>query len=218
MKLHWSPRSPFVRKVMITLHECGQLENVDLVRSVVSLSAPPNSAVLIDNPLGKIPTLITDDGDALFDSRVICEYLDIKSGRNLFPAKQDERMKHLRWQALCDGLADILLLWRIELTRQSGPWDIVTDGWQTKVRASMAVLEGEVEAFNNSEFGIGHISLICALGQLEFRWSNCDWRKHFPKLSNLEADLAKRPSINATGVKDDQENKGTEITNGQLSF
>lgn len=218
MKLHWSPRSPFVRKVMITLHECEQLEYVDLVRSVAILSAPPNPAILLDNPLGKIPTLITDEGCALFDSRVICEYLNMKSGGNLFPAEQNERMKHLRWQALSDGLTDILLLWRIELTRQTGPWDIVTDGWQTKVRASMVVLEDEAGAFRNSEFGIGHIALICALGQLEFRWSNCDWRKHFPQLSNLETDLAKRPSIKATRVKDDQENMGAEITNGQLSF
>src|SRR3546814_15919853 len=92
MKLHWSPRSPFVRKVMITLHEAGLVERVELVRSVVAFAAAPNPEVLADNPLGKIPALILDDGTALFDSRVICEFLDgLHDRARLFPAAGPER-------------------------------------------------------------------------------------------------------------------------------
>ncbi|MFD1753135.1 glutathione S-transferase N-terminal domain-containing protein [Salipiger marinus] len=84
MTLHWSPRSPYVRKVMITLHETGLLPEVALQRSVVALHLPPNAAVLADNPLGKIPALVTGDGPALFDSRVICEYLDLRAKAGFF--------------------------------------------------------------------------------------------------------------------------------------
>lgn len=218
MKLHWSPRSPFVRKVMITIHECDLISSVDLVRSVAILSAPPNPEILKDNPLGKIPVLITDQGQSLFDSAVICEFLDMKSEGGLFPVDKNERIKHLRWQALCDGLVDILLLWRIELARESGPWNVVTDGWQTKVRATINVLEEEAAAINNSAFGIGHISLICALGQLEFRWSSSQWHKHFPNLSKLYKSFEERQSVLKTLVKDDQAIDVKDITIGQLSF
>lgn len=144
MKLHWSPRSPFVRKVMIVLSETGLTDRVDLVRSVVAMHLPPNPDVLADNPLAKIPTLVTAEGQSLFDSRVICEYLDMQAGTGLFPEDPQARVAQLRWQALGDGLTDILLIWRTELTRETGPWQAVTEGWQVKVRAAMAKLEAEV--------------------------------------------------------------------------
>ena len=75
MKLHWSPRSPFVRKVMILLHETGLTDRVETVRSVVAMHQT-NPELMRDNPLNKLPTLVLDDGSALFDSPVVCEYLD----------------------------------------------------------------------------------------------------------------------------------------------
>ena len=75
MKLHWSPRSPFVRKVLITAHETGHVARLELVRSVAAMSRP-NAQLMLDNPLSKIPTLVLDDGTSLYDSTVICEYLD----------------------------------------------------------------------------------------------------------------------------------------------
>ena len=108
MKLHWSPRSPFVRKVNIVLAECGLTDAVERMRSVAVFAAPPNPDILRDNPLGKIPVLITDDGRKLFDSRVICEYLIGLAGRDdLLPTDPETRFRHLRWQALGDGLTDI---------------------------------------------------------------------------------------------------------------
>lgn len=218
MKLHWSPRSPFVRKVMIVLEETGLTEQVERVRSVVAMPLPPNEAVMADNPLGKIPTLITEEGKALFDSRVICEYLDLRAGTALFPSEPSARMDHLVWQALGDGLTDILLLWRTELTRETGPWEAVTEGWQAKVRAAMARLEAEVPGLTAADFGIGHVAVICALGQLDFRWPDCGWRGHFPELANWQAAMAARPSVAANPVVNDQGEGENEITVGRLSF
>ena len=218
MKLHWSPRSPFVRKVMIVLHETGLTPEVDCQRSVVAMHLAPNPAVLADNPLGKIPTLVTDDGLALFDSRVICEYLDLRAGTGLFPADPDRRMRHLRWQALADGMTDTLLLWRTELTRPTGPWDAVTGGWLAKTRGAMAVLERDSAELARERFGIGHVALICALGQMDFRWPDCAWRDHFATLAALEKTLSQRPSVLAAPVIPDQDEDGPPITAGHLTF
>ncbi|MEC9342793.1 MAG: glutathione S-transferase N-terminal domain-containing protein, partial [Pseudomonadota bacterium] len=122
MKLHWSPRSPFVRKVMIVLHETGQAGMVECVRTVVAYAAIPGNEILDDNPLGKVPALVLDDGMVLFDSRVICEFLDgLHDGPKLLPASGIDRLQHLRWQALGDGMTDILILWRNEQMRPEGP-------------------------------------------------------------------------------------------------
>ncbi|WCR05266.1 glutathione S-transferase [Paracoccus saliphilus] len=218
MKLHWSPRSPYVRKVMIVLHETGLLDQVELSRNVVALHMSTPDPVLADNPLGKIPTLVTENGARLFDSRVICEHLDLRAGTGLFPADREARMAHLTWQALADGMTDILLLWRTELSRETGPWEAVTAGWRTKVRASMARLEVEAGRMAELPFGIGHVALACALGQLDFRWSDCAWRGHFPRLAALFATLEARPSVAATAVRDDQDSGPDEVTRGQLDF
>ncbi|MDF0601374.1 glutathione S-transferase N-terminal domain-containing protein [Psychromarinibacter sp. C21-152] len=217
MKLHWSPRSPFVRKVMIVLHETGQLPEVELVPNTVALHLPPDPEVLAANPLGKIPALVTEGGTVLFDSRVICEYLDLRSGTGLFPAQTEARIDQLRWQALGDGLTDILLLWRTELTREAGPWTAVTDGWRAKVRAAMARLEAEADALAAGPSGIGQVAVICALGQLDFRWPDCAWRAHFPQLARAEAVWAAWESVKATAVAGDGAGPDA-VTAGQLTF
>ncbi len=204
MKLHWSPRSPFVRKVMITLHERGLLECVTCVRSVVIYSAPPNPEVLRDNPLGKIPTLITDDGQVLFDSSVICAYLDGLDGAPvLVPADPQARIRQLRWEALGDGLTELLLMWRIERRRPDGPYDVHLASFEAKVRRCFAVLEDEAPALAEVPFGIGQIAVICALGQLEFRYQGCGWELAFPGLAAWYGLLRDRPSVAATEVEDD---------------
>ena len=218
MKLHWSPNSPFVRKVMIVLHETGLTDEVDCVRSPVALHLPPNPEVLADNPLGKIPTLIKQDGVVLFDSKVICEYLDLKSGCGLFPADPASRVAQLRWQALADGLTDILLIWRTELTRDSGPWEAITAGWRAKVQASMALLDQEAEDLLATEFGIGQIAVICALGQLDFRWPDCNWRAKLKRLAAFEAETTTRPSVSACPTPIDGTAGDMPVTRGQLWF
>ena len=102
MKLLYARPSPFVRKVMVALHETGLTDRVECVRTQVAMDAP-NAELMRDNPLSKLPTLILEDGTALFDSRVICEYLDgMHDGVKLFPADPAARFQALRWQALGD--------------------------------------------------------------------------------------------------------------------
>ncbi|MBX2836093.1 MAG: glutathione S-transferase N-terminal domain-containing protein [Gammaproteobacteria bacterium] len=218
MKLHWSPKSPFVRKVMIALHEANQLNEVELIRSVVAMNQPPNPDVLSDNPLGKIPTLITSDGKALYDSRVICEYLDTHFNVGLYPSDTERRMRHLLWQALADGLTENLLLWRIELLRESGPCNAITDSWAKKINAAMHKLNNEANDVAEESFGIGHIAIVCALGQLDFRWSDCMWRTHFPQLALLNKKLSGRESIIATPVVNDHDASDNDVTQGVLRF
>lgn len=204
MKLHWSPRSPFVRKVMIVLREKGMLDEVECVRSVVAFAAMPNQDLLSDNPLNKIPTLVLDDGRSLFDSRVICEYLEATGGGpRLLPEAGDARFAQLRWQALGDGLTDVLLLWRSELTRPNGISEILPKAFESKVRAAMARLNAEADQLDSAAFGLGHVAIICALGQLDFRYLENHWRQAFPDLAKWHAKVLARPSVNATVPEDD---------------
>src|SRR6476620_10929557 len=136
MKLHWSPRSPFVRKVMVVAHETGLVDRLTCVRTVVAMKAP-NAALLPDNPLSKIPTLVLDDGSPLYDSKVICEYLDTLHERiKLFPVEGPARWTALRRQALGDGFLDFLLLWRHERER-SPPSQILLDAFAAKYQATL---------------------------------------------------------------------------------
>src|ERR1700744_4301677 len=103
MKLHWAPRSPFVPKVMMVGHECGLPGRITCVRTVAA-TAKPHAELMKDNPLSKIPTLVLDDGTVLYDSPVICEYLDGLAGEpKLFPTEPKARLTALRRQALGDG-------------------------------------------------------------------------------------------------------------------
>src|SRR5262249_47071842 len=118
MKLHWSPRSPFVRKVMIVAHERGLIDRLNCVRTVAAMTTP-HAELMRDNPLSKIPTLVLDDGTVLYDSPVICEYLDALDRQpQLFPIEREARMRALRRQALGDGYLDLLVLARNEGLRE----------------------------------------------------------------------------------------------------
>lgn len=204
MKLHWSPRSPFVRKIMIALHEHGLVDKVSCVRSVVAYMATPNEEVLKDNPLGKLPALVLDDGTCLFDSRVICEYLDgLSEGTKLFPNDPKERIRQMRWQALGDGLTDLLLIWRVEQMRPNGSLEVLLDAFERKVRACFTKLEDEADLLAKTQFGIGHVSIVCAIGQLEFRYNDSHWREAFPKLGAWYDEIFKRSSVSVTAPQDD---------------
>lgn len=202
MKLHWSPRSPFVRKVCIVLEEIGLTDQVERIASLAMFAAPPNPDILKDNPLGKIPALILDDGQILFDSRVICEHLIAMTNRDdLLP--EEARIKHLRWQALGDGLIDIVLLWRTERGRGDRADPVILAALETKTRAALAVLESESGQLLQAGFGLGHVSVVCALGHLDFRYCDCGWKAALPGLAAWYAKIAERPSVAATAVVDD---------------
>jgi len=204
MKLHWSPRSPFVRKVMIVAHEKGLVERLECVRSVVAYAAAPNEDVLRDNPLGKIPALVLEDGRCLFDSPVICEYLDALDGHpTLLPKEGADRFAQLRWQALGDGMTDILLLWRNEQMRPGGEYGVVVKAFERKIRASFAQLETEAVSLSDTPFGLGQIAIICAIGQLDFRFRNSHWRAAHPRLADWHDAVLGRDSVARTAPQDD---------------
>lgn len=197
MKLHWSPSSPFVRKVLIVAHELGLVDRIACERAVVG-PARLNPDVMGDNPLNKIPTLVARGSLVLFDSRVICEYLDDLDGRALmFPRDPARRWPALRRQALGDGLTETAVLLRDEHWRGDGHRSAAhLRAYGEKVRACLAALEAEDLAAERPD--IGHVAIACALSYLDFRMAELGWRKTHPRLAAWESAIAERPSLALT--------------------
>lgn len=196
MKLHWSPKSPYVRKVMVCARELGLEDRMELVRSVAAM-LKPNERLMQDNPLSKIPTLVLDDGFTLFDSVVICEYLNELGGGSLFPPQGAGKWQALRWHALGDGLLDLLILWRNERERVL-PLQALLDAFETKAQAALRQLDDEAQALDETIFSIGHVALGCALGYLDHRFDSLDWRRVAPRLAAWFAEVRARPSFQST--------------------
>jgi glutathione S-transferase len=202
MKLHWSPRSPFVRKVMVVTHELGITDRITRVRTVAA-TTKPHAELMQDNPLSKIPTLVLDDGTVIYDSPVICEYLDGLSGApKLHPAEPKARLVALRRQALGDGFLDLLVLLRDERLR-ADPSDAHKTSAAVRKAAVLNSLDAEAAALSAAPFGIGHIAIGCALSYLDFRYADEDWRKDHPRIAGWHASFAARPSVRATEPVDD---------------
>ncbi|HVZ44002.1 MAG TPA: glutathione S-transferase [Ramlibacter sp.] len=198
MKLHWSPKSPYVRKVMVVAHETGLVERLERVRSVAAM-LEPNDRLMRDNPLSKIPTLVLDDGTTLFDSVVICEYLNDLAGASLFPEAGAAKWRALRWHAFGDGLLDALILWRNERDRpDASRSERLMNAFERKTIASLHWLDEEAQALQSAPFGIGHVALGCALGYLDFRFDSLGWRTHAPRLAGWGEAVHARPSFAST--------------------
>jgi len=196
LSLHWSPKSPYVRKVMICAHELGLVSRLELVRSVAAM-LKPNPALMEDNPLSKIPTLMRADGSTLFDSVVICEYLNDLAAGTLFPSQGEDRWQALRWHAFGDGLLDALILWRNEREREQALQPLI-DAFELKARASLKQLDSEAEALEAAPLSIGGITVGCALGYMDYRFDSFGWREQAPRLAQWHAKLSQRPSFKAT--------------------
>ena len=205
MTLHWSPRSPYVRKVMIALHEMGLTERVRTVRTVVG-GTTPHAELMKINPLGKIPTLELEDGTVIYDSPVILEHLDmLHAGPKLYPSAWPERLIALRRHALGQGMLDSGLLLIGEgfrpSERQSEPHK---DLWRSKLRASVAVLEHEADALSAGAFTVGHLAIGVALAYLDFRFTDLRWRYGHPRLAAWHETFNARPSVHANPPVDDR--------------
>jgi len=199
MKLYWSKASPYVRKVMVVAHECGLAAGIARDDIMVTMSEA-NARLLPDNPLSQIPTLVLDDGSTLHDSRVICEYLDsLHAGPRLFPAEGESRWDALKRQALGDGVLDALIVWRQERLK---PTDKQTQAWldtfALKVATALDQLDAGVPRFADRPFDIGHAALGCALGYIDFRFADLNWRATRPALAAWHATFESRPSAKAT--------------------
>ena len=202
MKLHWSPKSPYVRKVMVVAHETGIAPKLELIRSVAAM-LKPNERLMRDNPLSKIPTLVLEDGSALFDSVVICDYLNDLAGAALFPQSGEAKWQALRWHALADGLIDTLILWRNERERIEMQCSAaLMDAFELKTIAALHLLEEEAGRVEAAPFAIGHVGIGCALGYLDFRFDTLGWRTHAPHLARVNEALQERPSFVATASVD----------------
>ncbi len=202
MKLFWSSRSPYVRKVMVVAHELGVADRIACIRTVVAANKP-NPDVLAHNPLGKLPTLLLDDGSALYDSPVICEYLDTLAGTPcLHPAPGPARIAALRRQALADGVLDLLLGRLGECGRTDERAVQLEAAARVKLDTVLAALETEAPAFAAAPPDIGGIAIGCALSYWDFRFAAEAWRPRHPGLAAWHAGFASRSSVAATEHQD----------------
>lgn len=200
MKLRFSPTSPYVRKVLVVAIESGQ--NAKLEQQPTNVWSA-DADIGKQNPLGKVPTLVTDEGTVLFDSPVICEYLDsTHSGAKLFPAAGPARWKALRQQAIADGILDAAILARLESNR---PQERQSPDWIGRQKAAVAramdVLETEADDLKGP-MTIGQIAVGCACGYLDLRYAADRWRQTRPKLAAWYEGMAKRKSFLDTVPKD----------------
>jgi len=194
MKLAYSPASPYVRKVMA----CAILRGIEdrIERWTVPTTDPALAAL---NPLAKVPTLVTDDGTVLYDSPVICEYLDsIGTAPPLFPAPGPGRWKAKQQEALGDGILDATQPRRRELALplDEGRRDYIASQ-QAKVTRALVVLEAEAGSLGLLTT-IGEVTIACALGYLDFRYANEPWRPGHPKLEAWYAKVAALPAMART--------------------
>lgn len=193
MKLYTNPASPFARKCRVIAHELGvKLEEVH----IVPFQNPDLRRV---NPLGKIPALVLDDGSVLLNSPVICEYLNHLGGGKFFPGMSIFRHSSGRWkalslQALGDGLADAAVTWTV-LGRENPVPETARARARETVVSTMAALEKVKFAKDPT---IGEISIACAIGYVEMRLTDLDWRASHPNLSGWYAQFCEYPSMKAT--------------------
>jgi glutathione S-transferase len=195
MKLYGTPISPFARKAMVIAHE------LDLKLEI--LPRPDDAAEFRRiNPLGKIPALVLDDGSVLIDSPVICEYLNHIGGGKFFPGMSLWKENTGRWKAaglhaLADGIADATVAQVME-RRQPAPN-------QAQIARHMTAVEAGLNAFERVKFAepptIGEIAAACAIGYIDFRLPDLDWRATRPKLSAWYAKFCEYPAMKATAPK-----------------
>ncbi|MCF8467454.1 MAG: glutathione S-transferase N-terminal domain-containing protein [Sneathiella sp.] len=196
MKLCYSALSPFVRRVRITAIEHNLLDKIEIVDSDHSdMFKGINPAT----PLGKVPSLTLENGEVLFDSLVICEYLNsIGSGPSLFPASGPERWRVLTLHAMADGMTDAAYQRRVDSILPEGEG---SPSWSARLKLSMEscldVMEQQVESYAD-DLNIGTIAVSCALGYHDFRFGPEQWRNGRPKLAAWYERFAARPSIAQT--------------------
>lgn len=202
MKLFHSPSSPFVRKCLVTASElglAGRIERIQVAPSVLNREPGLESA----NPLGKVPALQDDSGNWLYDSAVICEYLDSLAGGLLVPAAGPARWQVLTRQALADGALDAAVLLRYEQALRPEPlrWDAWLAGQRAKIVGAVDRLEHEVAAMTaapDARPDLAAIAAGCLLGYLDFRHPDIGWRTDRPALAAWYEHLAERPSMRTT--------------------
>jgi len=200
LKLHHNLASPFVRMVMVIAHELNIAEQIEMIDTGIFLPDRVNDAVAADNPLGKIPALITNHGTVLYDSRVICEYLCHHAGnKELLPDEPVSRFRILTLQSLAIGLMDAGVSRRYETTvrPEERRWPEWVARQHTRMEAGLDELEtnwaGELATVN-----AGSIAAAVVLAYFDFRYDDLGWRDTRPKLAAFYEGFSVRPSMAAT--------------------
>jgi len=195
MKLMFSPFSPYVRKCLVTAHELGLDSRIALLNAAAN---PVNrdQTIIPHNPLGKVPTFFTDDGEALYDSRVICEYLNDLAKGSVFPQSGPARWRALTLQSLGDGILDAAILARYEGFLRPEPlrWADWSRGQLDKIHTSLAHLNAHPGALSG-EATIGNIAMGCALWYLDLRFADLGWRDSYPQVATWYAAFSQRASM-----------------------
>ena len=197
MTLFHNPASPFVRKVRVLLIETGQQDRVTL-QGCMPTPVNPDAQLVHENPVGKIPALRLADGSALHDSRVILDYLDHQHvGNPLIPRDGSARWRRLTLASMADGIMDAAVLVRYETAMRPAEkhWDQWLNEQRNKIRRTLAELEANAIAELASHFDIASIGVACALGYLDFRHPDLQWRAANPQLADWYAKVSQRPSM-----------------------
>ena len=201
MKLRYSSTSPYVRKVTVTALECGLDDKIERISTNTT-----DPDLLRDNPLAKVPALVTDEGMALCESPVICDYLDsLHQGDKLHPPAGPERWRALNLAALADGVMDaaILRIQELRLRPENKRSDKVVGMQKSKIAETLDLLESKAAAGAlDGQVTIGELALACALGYLDFRFGDDAWRTGRPALTAWYEKISQRPSLQATVPQD----------------
>jgi glutathione S-transferase len=198
MRLRYSNASPFVRKVLVFAHETGLAQDIELVPTDVWAA---DTDIGRDNPLGKVPTLVTADG-AFIGSALCCEYLDsLHTGPTLIPRDPPARWQVLQRHALADGIIEAAVAHVVETLRRPAAlmYSGTLERQQEKMHRALDVIEHDVPAHDAIDFA--SVTLGCALGYLDFRHGALRWRTDRPKLAAWYSQFETRPSMMATAPK-----------------
>ncbi|SMX23120.1 glutathione S-transferase [Boseongicola aestuarii] len=197
MKLMHSSTSPYVRKVEVLLRESGLIDQVPFVPGSGTPLAPNDETIHV-NPLGKVPALLRDDGPAIYDSRVICRYLDDISGGHFYP--KTRLYEVLTLEALGEGIIDAALLMAYEwrLRPEEKRFDEWVEGQWSKIARALDVLDDRWMSHLQGNVTMGQISVACSLGYLDLRNADRNWRDGHTSLATWYETFAKRDSMLAT--------------------
>ncbi len=203
MKLYYGSTSPYVRKVVVAAHELGLDDRIERIETFPWETGTDYGTV---NPVGKVPALVTDGGQVLYDSPVIVDYLDtLHDGPKLIPIDGPERHEVLRIAALADGMMDAVILLFSELTRRPAElhWDFWDDRMRGTVARSLDALEADAAAFDTDQPDLGQITAAVGCGWIEFRFETLglDFRDGHPTLSAWFDAFSERPSMRGSMPK-----------------
>jgi len=215
MKLLYQSHSPYARKVLVFAHEAGLADRIEVIHHETS-PLQHNAEVFGHNPLGKVPVLICDDGTILYESSVICEYLDgLQQGHTLIPTERASRFRALLHQALATGMADAGIAVRWESTRRPEAlrWPSLLEGQLQKVIAACDYLEQQ--RFDHRTLDIGDIAIATALSWIEFRRIH-DFQAQRPRLAAWYQQFSERPSMRATPLSGDTVDRSHPSNEGVL--